>query len=258
MIRFFSRFLFLAFALSAASSLQAQDDESVFASANRDFEAGDFEAAALKYLSLVEKGRVSPELYYNLGTARYREGKPGEAMLWLRRASVVDPGMPEASQNMEFLRERLAFLEFADSRLDAALRALPPTFGKWLWTVALWVALIALAAAFCLRRLHPNRSGLVTFAVVAGMIAVVGTRISSYRRDHLALENFATVTESDTSALTAPAPAAKSVIDLPPGSEVRILQETGNWRYADIPGDVRGWVRAEKLEPVWPVSRSSR
>ena len=52
---------------------------------------------------------------------------------------------------------------------------------------------------------------------------------------------------------TAPAPDAKSVIDLPPGSEVRILRDSGPWRYVEIPGDLRGWIRAEALEPVWPI-----
>jgi len=250
MIRIFAIALCWVFVCNS----QAQEDDTVFASANSDFETGEFSSASRKYLRLAENGLISSELFFNLGTALYRDGKPGEAMLWMRRAEVVRPGMPEAEQNLRFLRDRLGFLEFGQSKMDRALRSLPPAFGKWLFYSALWLGLIAFAAAFCIVRLRPNRSGFITLAVVCFMFAVVGNRITEYAKTHLALENFATITGDSVTALTSPTPDAEAVIDLPAGSEVRILQVAGQWIYADIPGELRGWIRREQLEQVWPVS----
>lgn len=250
MIRVFAISLCWVFLCSS----QAQEDNAVFASANADFEKGEFASASRKYFRLAENGLISPDLFFNLGTALYREGKPGEAMLWMRRAEVVRPGMPEAQQNIRFLRDHLGFLEFGQTKIDLALRSLPPTFGKWLFYSALWLGLIAVAAAFCIVRLRPNRSGLITLAVVCFMFALVGNRITEYSKTHLALENFATITADSAAALTSPTPDAESVIDLPAGSEVRILQVAGKWIYADLPGELRGWIRREHLEQVWPIS----
>lgn len=248
-----TRVLVIGAVFTLVSSLLAQDSDAIYASANTDFEEGDYASAIESYSKLATKGLVSPDLFYNLGTSLYREGNPGEALLWLRRALVAQPGMPEAAQNLEFLRNRIGFLEFADSKIDQSLRTLPPTFGKWLFWSAFWMGLIALAAAFCIDQLRPNRSGLITLAIALLMISFVGNRIDRYSKLHLSLENFATITAEDVSALTSPTPDAESVIELPPGSEVRILQVADRWIYVSIPGDLRGWIRRDQLEQVWPI-----
>lgn len=232
----------------------AQDANAVFRSANEDFSEGDYSQAALKYRGLVEEGLVSPDLYYNLGTAEFRNGQPGQAMLWLRRAQLLDSNLPEVRQNVEYLRTRLAFLEFNDTGFDQVVRSLPRSLPLWAMSIATWLAALSLAAGFAIPRLAPNRSGLIALAVVLLLVTILANRVGHYRSTRLAPENFATVVTSDAAALTAPVPGSKAVIELPPGSEVRILQESGPWIYVDIPGNLRGWVREEVVEPVWPVS----
>lgn len=251
--RAFACTIFLAI-LAATGS--AQEQEEIFRSANQDFEAGSYDQAALKYESLVEKGLLSADLFYNLGTTLYRLDRPGEAMLFLRRAQVLDPSLPEVRQNIEVLRNRVGILEFSDSDFDRFVRALPASTGHWVGSALLWIAAIAVAAGYAIPRLRPNRSGLITLAIVLAMVAFVAFRIDDYRATRLAPENFSIVVAPDAQALTAPAPDASPVIDLPPGSEVRTIQATGPWRYVDIPDDLRGWVRAETVVPVWPVPRS--
>jgi hypothetical protein len=85
--------------------------------------------------------------------------------------------------------------------------------------------------------------------------AVVVHLVSRYRSTNLAVENFATVLSAETDAFTSPTPDAKKVIDLPPGSEVRLLQRSDKWSYVEIPGDLRGWVRSDTIAPVWPIER---
>ena len=253
--------LFLVFvvALVALGSSRASesDADTLFAAANRDFEMGDFADANEKYLALVEDGYASPDLYFNLGTTLFREDRPGESMLWLRRARVLDGTLPEPRQSIRFLRTHLAFLEFAESRTDRFVLSLPGGLARWISLACFWLALIALALGFAIPRLAPNRSGFIALAVLLLPVAIVGHLIENYREQNLAPENFATVVAMNTSALTSPTPDAREVIDLPPGSEVRILQSTGPWRYVDIPGDLRGWVRADAVEPVWPIPDKS-
>ncbi len=244
--------LFMAFTLVAP--LAGEEPDVAYAAANIDFEAGKFDAAASKYLDLAKSGHISSDLYFNLGNARYRLGDVGEAILWMRRALVVEPAMPEVRQSLEFLRTKVAYLEFTEGRAGRVIGTLPATFAKWIFSIAVWTGLIALALAFCVRRMRPRRAALIALAIVAGMGAFAASWVGNYRATRIAVENFATITRTGVSALTAPAPEAKSVIDLPPGSEVRILKDSGPWRYAEIPGDLRGWIRAESLEPVWPIA----
>ena len=40
------------------------------------------------------------------------------------------------------------------------------------------------------------------------------------------------------------------VLALPPGSEIRILSTRGDWTYAALPNDLRGWIPAKHAEQV--------
>ncbi|MDF1655960.1 MAG: hypothetical protein P1U58_00025 [Verrucomicrobiales bacterium] len=247
-----SHLIFAGFLLVTIPGI-SQESHEVFASANADFESGELEEAALKYQSLVNNGLISADLFFNLGTTQYRLENPGEAMLWFRRAQLIEPRAPEIPQNVEFLKTKIGFLEFAESGLAGFLRSLPSGTGRWLGSLLLWGGAISLAAAFSIPTLRSNRSGMIALGIILGMFGYVSLRIDRYEKTQLAPGNFATVISTDTKARTAPAPASKEVIALPPGSEVRIIQTSGQWRYVDIPGELRGWVRGEEIEPVWPL-----
>lgn len=233
--------------------LPAQDADSVFQSANRDFASANYEQAAAKYRGLVEKELTSPDLFFNLGTTLQRLGDPGGAVLWLRRTLVLDPTLPEARQSLEFLRQKIGFLEFASSPSQQFVRSLSPTALTLCFVLCAWMAAILAVAAFAFPPLRPVRSWCLVGTAVLAMIAFSLHRLHGFRESRFAPEAFATVTASGAAALTAPADDAKEVIDLPPGSEVRILQQTGAWVYADIPGELRGWIRATSIAPNWPA-----
>jgi hypothetical protein len=255
----FSSFFVIVLALFAGtpSIRAAVGPDETFAAANRDFEAGKFVEASAAYLELAQGGHISSDLYFNLGAAAYRLGKTGEAVLWMRRALVVEPGMPEVRQSLEFLSERIGYLEFTVDPVARFIRAVSAAFFKWAVTLALWTTLISLLLAFTVERLRPNRPALITVATLSGAVAFAAFSIGHYRASQLAVENFATITAENADALTAPVPEARSVIKLPPGSEVRLLRQSGQWHYAEIPGDLRGWLRTETLAPVWPLSLST-
>lgn len=243
----------LLFSLVLGGILRADDATSAFAEANRLYEKGDHAAAAAAYESLAAAGHLSPDLYYNLGAAKEKLGRSGEAVLWMRRAAYLEPGMPEARQSLNYLRTRLAFFEFGETWLDRTLSVLPVTAPRWLSILALWSGLLALAAAFVVPRLRPNRSAFVTLGLVLLMAAFVFSRVGRYREQHLDPARIAIVIGEAIEAVTAPTADAKTVVALPPGSELRLLRVAGPWAYAEIPGDLRGWIRTEAIRPIWPL-----
>ena len=60
----------------------------------------------------------------------------------------------------------------------------------------------------------------------------------------------AVVTGKDVEARLATADNAKSVLVLPAGSKIKILSERGDWIYAALPNDQRGWIPASSAERV--------
>ena len=246
----YSIFCLVLFGVASASGA-GRDVQ--FQEANRAFEGGKFEAAIETYEKLVESGESSADLYFNLATANYRAGKTGESVLWLRRASLLDSTLPEVRQNLEFLRSRVAFLEFTDSDWLRFLSSLPKPFFLWAVSLLFWLGLILGILGFCLSSFRKFRSWGITLAIIFLTLAFGINRLGNYRQSRIAPENFATIIASGVSAVTSPTPTAKPVIELPPGSQLRILQIDKNWVYADIPGELRGWVRAKEVKQNWPI-----
>ncbi len=234
-------------------SLAAQDREAVFAQANAEFENGDFAAAESSYRKLVEDGEISEDLFFNLGNAIYRQNRPGEAALWFQRSRVLDPRMPEANQNLRFLQKTTGFLNIEREPLDAFLFQRKPSELVFLASLGAWVFLLSLTAIFVIRKLRDWRPLMIIIAIFGFALGAAALWAGRQRAENLAIEHFAIVVGEDVSALTAPAPGSEAVISLPQGSEVRIIQDRGPWKYVHIPGDLRGWVNAEDAIAIWPV-----
>ena len=58
------------------------------------------------------------------------------------------------------------------------------------------------------------------------------------------------MTRKNIQARLATAESAGAVLLLPPGSEVKILSTRGDWCYAALPNDLRGWIPAQSAERV--------
>ncbi len=224
----------------------------LFARANAAFESDDFAKAVLYYETLVRGGKASETLYLNLGTAHFRNGSPGRAVLWFRRASLLNPDSPEVRQNFKFLSMQLGMLSFSDGEWQQRLLAMSPTALTWFACLCLWlVALAVLAICSGFRpQLRPAYYLVAFFSLCA---SVTLFWLLDYRTDRLDPVRYATIIEPDTSALVAPAPDSAPVIALPVGSEVFIVEDTGPWIYASIPGDLIGWVHHSAIEQNWPL-----
>jgi hypothetical protein len=97
------------------------------------------------------------------------------------------------------------------------------------------------------RRRSPAIIALLIFSVLVFVIAIVAI----YELDHGRKGRMlAIVTGKDVQARLATADTANSVLALPPGSEVKILSTRGDWVYAALPNNLRGWIPAKSAEQV--------
>src|SRR5207237_6598795 len=113
--------------------------------------------------------------------------------------------------------------------------------------VAFWLAIFGMATLIFARR----RSA--TMIVISiGCLLVSGVAICSvYTLDRGSKGRaLAIITGKDVQARLATADTANSVLALPPGSEVKILSTRGNWVYAVLPNNLRGWIPAKSTELV--------
>ncbi|HXM33118.1 MAG TPA: tetratricopeptide repeat protein [Chthoniobacterales bacterium] len=236
----------IALSCAAAHSVRG-DQDPVFTKANEDYNAGRFQEAVDGYQSLVASGRWSANLFYDLGNAWFRLGNFGEAILNYERALALDPHHPESEANLQIARDEARALELRTAGLARYIETGTSTQYSVAASVAFWVALFAAARLFFLGRRSTGLVALILFSalVFSGSIYALCALETDNKGKDLAI-----VTGKNIEARLATADNARSVLALPPGSEIKVLSERGDWIYAALPNDLRGWIPATSAQRV--------
>ena len=235
-------------ALGLATACSARGDQNpAFAKANQDYSEGRFQEAVDGYQNLGNSGQWSANLFYDLGNAWFRLGNFGQAILNYERALALDPRHPEAAANLALVRDEARALELKRNRLERYIDAGTSTQYSIAASIAFWLVLFGVARLLFSRRRSAALVLLIIFStvVLAGAVfALYSIETGSKGRD------LAIVTGKNVEARLATADNAKSVLALPPGSEIKVLSQRGDWLYAALPNDLRGWIPANGAQRV--------
>jgi len=238
-------FAFL-FCVTLTSSALAQSDAD-FANANQDYAQGNFKEAISGYETLVRSGQWSANLFYDLGNAYFRTGDFGHAILNYERALSLERHHPEATANLQIARDEARALEMQLSWPERYLQFASINQYSIAAAVAFWVGVFCVVRLIFVRRRSAATIALSVFSVTVFAIALLAV----YELDHGSNGSaLAIVTGKDVQARLATADTANSILALPPGSEVKILSTRGDWLYAALPNNLRGWIPAKNAEQV--------
>jgi tetratricopeptide (TPR) repeat protein len=237
-----------AFAILFLGAISVRaDSDPKFARANQDYAEGRFPEAVEGYQSIVRAGRWSANLFYDLGNAWFRAGNFGQAILSYERALALDPHHPEAEANLLLAREEGRALELRKNWIDRYLEAGTTTHYSIAAALGFWMALFLTTRLFLFRR----RSGGQVVLVALSILVLSAALFALYTLETGPRGNaFAIVVGEKVEARLATADSAGSVLALPPGSEINILSERGDWIYAALPNDLRGWIPTKSAERV--------
>jgi tetratricopeptide (TPR) repeat protein len=230
----------------SALSLQAAQDPA-FTQANQAYSEGRFQEAVDGYQSLVQSGRWSANLFYDLGNAWFRLGDFGQAILNYERALALDPHHPEATANLRLARDEARALELRRDGIERYVAMANSTQYSVAAAIAFWFVLFGATRLFLSRR---RSAGQIALIACAAMICGVSIFALYTLENGARGRALAIVTGKDIEARLATADNASSILELPAGSEIMVLSERGDWVYAALPNDQRGWIPAKAVERV--------
>jgi len=234
----------LLFCVGSAASALAQAE---FTKANQEFAQGNFKEAIAGYDSLVRAGQWNANLFYNLGNAYFRTRDFGRAILNYERALALDNHHPEATANLQIARDEARALELQPTKLERYLQFASINQYVIAAAVAFWLGIFGITALIFARRRSAALLSLSCLSLLVCGMAIWAIHTLDKGSEGRGL---AIVTGNDVQARLATADTANSVLALPPGSEIKILSTRGDWMYAALPNELRGWIQTKNAEPV--------
>jgi len=80
--------------------VQARDMTGSYIDGIKQYQAGEFKAAAKSFENIAISGVINSDLYYNIGNAYLKANDLGHAILWYERAKLISPGDPDLLFNL--------------------------------------------------------------------------------------------------------------------------------------------------------------
>jgi len=232
-------------AVSTVSSLaQAKGD---FTKANQEYAQGNFAEAISGYEALVGAGQWSANLFYDLGNAYFRVGDFGHAVLNYERALALERHHPEAIANLQIARDEARSLELQQSWPERYFQFASVNQYSIAAAIAFWFAVFAMVMLIFARRRSATLIATLIFCLLLSAVAIYAVYTLERGSNGSAL---AIVTGKNVQARLATADTANSILALPSGSEVKILSTRGDWIYAALPNNLRGWIPAKDVQQV--------
>jgi len=222
--------------------------DAIFSSANKSYIAGDYDKAITLYKEVHEKEGDSAELLFNMGNTYYKKGDIGMAVLFLERASWLEPGNADIEKNLNAVRNNTGLMLEEESLINRYAGKL--TLNQW--CIAASTLLFLFSTLMCTRAVLPQLFHRNTFRHLTIVLAALGiASLYGAVNQYLELDR-AIVVSSEAEVLISPFDGADQTASLKTGRMVYVLSEHDNYLSVKENSGTTGWVKKSQVRKIIP------
>ena len=248
--------LTLLLMIPIASSAAENYPDSLWNAANEAYAQERWEDAVNDYTAIAKASMESAPLWCNLGSAWYKSGNLGKAILCYERALKLDPSYEDARYNLELLNAmKLDRLESVPELILATwMKNLGRTLDSDSWAVCFLVFLVLALAMVLLFILGSSatsrRAGFFT-GVVCLLLAVASLSFSLWQKNEYMKADKAIIMKPVSSVKSSPSgDSAKDLFVLHEGTKVQVLDNVGGWSNIELSDGRQGWLPSSDIEII--------
>lgn len=240
----------------SAAWLSAQDADSLWNQAVKDYTEENYQEALAGFTALEADGYVSGELYYNIGNCYYKLGNClGQSILYYERALKLDPSYEDAQVNLAIAREYTLdrIDEVPEFILLTWIKAFRDTVSSdaWAWiALALFLVTAVMVLLFRFGGSPALRKTAFALAVAALLMTIISAVFAFNLRSALESDGEAVVTVPVSSVKSSPGSADQSLFILHEGTKVAVMDSLGEWFRIELSDGRQGWLEAEDVEII--------
>ncbi|MCL2416831.1 MAG: tetratricopeptide repeat protein [Bacteroidales bacterium] len=224
-----------------------------FEQGNTYFISGEYREAIESYMTVVESGLVSPELYFNLGNAFFRTGDFPRAILFYERARRLSPKDDDILLN----------LGIANTRITDRFEVMPDVFFVHWWKtfsgissrdgwaviflVLVFISVLCLAWYFLTFTYDRKKLAFYTFIL---LFVFSGIALGSAIQQHREQTRPAGIIMTHRVDVSSTPQISRPQFTIHAGTKVDILDEIGNYYRIRVPDGNTGWISKNDLEVI--------
>ena len=246
----------LLFLLPMASYAQNNYTDSLWNAANEAYAQENWNAAIKDYQAIADASVESAALWCNMGSAWYKSGNLGKAIVCYERALKLNPSYEDARYNLELLNS--IKLDRIESVPELIIATWTKKIGRLLdsnaWAVCFLVFLavaLAMALLFVLgSSVTSRRVGFFT-GIVFVLFAFASLSFSIWQKNAYIKADVAIVVKPVSSVKSAPSgDSAKDFFVLHEGTKVKIVDSVGGWYNIELTDGRQGWLPSSDIEII--------
>jgi len=245
------KILFLLFMI--ANTINAQNVDTLFVSANELYRNGAFKEAIKKYKKIESQEMVSSELYLNLGNAYYRLNEVGPTIFYYEKALKLNPLNVDVKNNLVFAKRlaldnieevpKTVFQKFNTNYLQKL------SYNEWAivavvfsFSTSIFFLFFYFGYSSGKKRIYFTTSGI-------SLILLIFSVFITYSQYSLTKKNKeAIVFVQKTEVRNAPTLNSEEIFTLHEGTKVIVLDAIDNWKKIKLVDGKQGWIIADEIK----------
>lgn len=219
------------------------------------YKAANYEAAIQAYNNMLPLEEESPQIYYNLGNAYYKDGQIAKAILNYERALLLKPNYEDAAFNLEMARA--ATIDKIDEMKSFFLADWVNSVSNWMssnsWamlSIGSFTLMLCFIFAYVFMKKTIIRKTGFFGALFLLLISVASFGLSSVQKSKATNRLYAIVMAPSTTATSTPDENGTKLFVLHEGTKVKIKDKLNIWLKIQLSDGNEGWVKLEDIEQI--------
>jgi tetratricopeptide (TPR) repeat protein len=236
--------------LSLATFAQNQ---SLFEKANTLYNEGKYAEAIDNYTAILETGKHSADLYFNIANAHYKLNNIAPSIYFYEKALKLAPNDADIKNNMAFAKNMT--IDAIDVIPDAGLAKIIKSttnklsFDSWARTaVGLVFCFVILFLIYYFAYTTVNKRLAFIGSVTALILALVSVAFAFHKYTLDKKDNPAIVFVQESKVKSTPNPKSEESFRLHEGTKVQVLETYNDWKKIKLSDGKTGWLPSKDIK----------
>lgn len=238
-----------------SSCIASAQSEETFKKANTLYNQEKYQEAIDAYKSILDQGKESAELYYNLGNANYKLSHIGPSIYYYEKALELAPNDADIKNNLIFANNATidAIDVIPEGVVSRTINKFTNMFGfdTWAWISIICVLLFVLFfIAYYTARISSKKRLFFVGSWLVLLIGLAGILFAFKQYNFIENNQYAIIFAQETTVKSEPNLRSEEIFELHEGTKVKVTETVNDWKKIKLSDGKIGWVPATDIKEL--------